>query len=83
VGSAQAGTLSQTTGPVSVIGKVRARPTHTPEVSRFVLVAAREAMLGCCLAFFKRYYKDGEIRPVRMNVDDFVRHPFGQNELSI
>jgi hypothetical protein len=44
---------------VSAIGKVRTRPTHTAEVSRFVLVAAREAMLGCRLAFFKRYCKDG------------------------
>ena len=57
--SAQAGTLSQTTGLVSAIGKVRTRPTQTAEVSRFVLVAAREAMLGCRLAFFKRYCKDG------------------------
>jgi hypothetical protein len=68
---------------VRAIGKVRTRPTHTAEVSRFVLVAEREAMLGCCLAFFKRYCKDDGIRPECMNVDDFVRHPLGHNESSI
>jgi hypothetical protein len=60
---------------VSAIEKVRTRPTHTAEVSCFVLAAAREAMLCCCLAFLKRYCKDDWIRPVRMNVDDFIRHP--------
>jgi hypothetical protein len=39
-----------------------------------VLEAAREAMLGCRLGFFKRYYKDGRIRPMRMNVNDFVHN---------
>jgi hypothetical protein len=68
---------------VSAIGKVRTGLTHTVEVSRFVLAAAREAMLGCCLALFKRYCKDGVIRPVRMNVDDLVTHSLGRNESSI
>jgi hypothetical protein len=67
---------------VSVIEKVCTRPTHTAEVSRFILVAAREAMLGCRLALFKRYRKGGGIKPVRMNVDDFVRHALGRNESS-
>jgi hypothetical protein len=48
---------------------------HTAEVSCFVLAAAREAMLGCRLAFLKRYCKDDGIKSVRMNVDDFIRHP--------
>ena len=67
---------------MSAIGKVRTGLTHTTEVSRFV-PAAREAMLGCCLALFKRYCKDGVIRPVRMNVDDLVPHSLGRNESSI
>jgi hypothetical protein len=40
-------------------------------------------MLGWGLALFKRYCKDGGIKPVRMNVDDLVRHPLGYNESSI
>jgi hemolysin-activating ACP:hemolysin acyltransferase len=48
--------------------------SDTSEVNPFVLEAAREAMLGCRLGFFKRYYKDGRIRPMRMNVNDFVHN---------
>jgi hypothetical protein len=37
-------------------------------------------MLGCRLAFFTRYYKDGGIRPLRMNVNDFAKRHLGKNE---
>jgi hypothetical protein len=81
--SAQAGTLSQTTTLVNAIGKVRSRPTHAGEVSRLVFIAACDAMLGCGLALFNRYCKDGGIKLMRMNIDDLVRHPLGHNESSI
>jgi hypothetical protein len=37
-------------------------------------------MLGCRLAFFTRYDKDGGIRPLRMNVTDFAKRHLGKNE---
>lgn len=44
----------------------------TPQVNRFVLDAARQAMLGKETAYFKRLYKDGRTRPVCINVNKFV-----------
>jgi hypothetical protein len=37
-----------------------------------LLAAARQAMLGKETAYFKRLYKDGRSRPVRVNVNAFV-----------
>lgn len=45
---------------------------ETPSVNRFVLDLAREATLGRRLIYFKRYYADGGVRPVRMPVNAFV-----------
>ncbi len=44
----------------------------TPEVNRVVLTAARQAMLGKETAYFKRAYANGTVRPVRINVNEFV-----------
>jgi hemolysin-activating ACP:hemolysin acyltransferase len=44
----------------------------TIQVNRFLLDAARRAMLGKETAYFKRLYKDGRTRPVRVNVNEFV-----------
>jgi hemolysin-activating ACP:hemolysin acyltransferase len=53
--------------------------SNTASANRFVLIAAREAMLGCRLGYFKRYYDDGGIRPMRMNVNDFVGRHLGRD----
>jgi len=44
------------------------------EVNRLVLGAAREAMRGKQMMYFKRHYKDGSTRPMRQRVNDFVAH---------
>jgi hemolysin-activating ACP:hemolysin acyltransferase len=47
----------------------------TPAVNPVLLRAAREVMLGKDTAYFKRHYKDGSTRPIRLRVNDFVaRH---------
>jgi hemolysin-activating ACP:hemolysin acyltransferase len=46
-----------------------------PGVNVILLGAAREAMRGRDMMYFKRLYKDGSVRPVRMRVNEFVaRH---------
>ena len=48
---------------------------NTPEVNRFLVSQAREIMQGKDTVYFKRHYKDGSTRPVRLRVNDFVaRH---------
>lgn len=44
----------------------------TPQVNRFVLDLAREAMLGLRLIYFKRFYDHGGVRRGCMRVNDFV-----------
>jgi hemolysin-activating ACP:hemolysin acyltransferase len=45
------------------------------QVNRFLLNEARNIMLGKDMVYFKRYYSDGSVRPVRVRVNDFVaRH---------
>ena len=47
----------------------------TPEANRFLLAQAREVIAGKDTVYFKRHYKDGSTRPVRLRVNDFVaRH---------
>jgi hypothetical protein len=41
-------------------------------VNRFLLVEARKVMAGKDTVYFKRHYKDGSTRPVRLRVNDFV-----------
>jgi hemolysin-activating ACP:hemolysin acyltransferase len=51
-------------------------------VNRFLLVEARKVMAGKDTVYFKRHYKDGSTRPVRLRVNDFVaqhvRHSAGR-----
>ena len=39
---------------------------NTPEVNRFLVSQAREIMQGKDTVYFKRHYKDGSTRPVRL-----------------
>src|SRR5262245_5550859 len=42
------------------------------KVNRFLLQEARKIIVGKDMVYFKRYYKDGSTRPVRLRVNDFV-----------
>lgn len=44
----------------------------TPNVNPFLLEAARQAAQGRDMIYFKRLYRDGTVRPVRLRVNDFV-----------
>jgi hemolysin-activating ACP:hemolysin acyltransferase len=44
----------------------------TPEANRFLVAQAREIIAGKDTVYFKRHYKDGSTRPVRLRVNDFV-----------
>lgn len=44
----------------------------TPKVNPFLLEAARQAAQGRDMMYFKRLYKDGIVRPVRLRVNNFV-----------
>ena len=44
----------------------------TTKVNRFLLEQVRHIMKDKQTVYFKRLYKDGTIRPVRLNVNDFV-----------
>ena len=47
----------------------------TPEANRFLVSQARALIAGKDTVYFKRHYKDGSTRPVRLRVNDFVaRH---------
>lgn len=41
-------------------------------VTRFLLDEARKSWNDKQTLYFKRYYKDGRVRPARLNVNDFV-----------
>ena len=45
---------------------------NTPKVHRYLVDAARTIMRGKQTIYFKRHYKDGSTRPVRLAVNDFV-----------
>jgi hemolysin-activating ACP:hemolysin acyltransferase len=44
----------------------------SPGVNRLVLEAARHAVQGRKTVYFKRLYKDGSVRPMRMPINQFV-----------
>jgi hypothetical protein len=49
--------------------------TPAPEANRFLVSAACKIIDGKDTVYFKRHYKDGSTRPVRLRVNDFVaRH---------
>ncbi len=45
---------------------------NTRKVNRFLLGEARKIIAGKNTVYFKRYYEDGSVRPVRLRVNDFV-----------
>jgi hemolysin-activating ACP:hemolysin acyltransferase len=46
----------------------------TPEANRFLVEQARKIIAGKDTVYFKRHYKNGSTRPVRLRVNDFVTH---------
>lgn len=44
----------------------------SPDVTPLLLEAARRAAVGHEMIYFKRYYKDGRSRPVRLGVTAFI-----------
>ena len=44
----------------------------TGKVNRFLLGEARKVIAGKDTVYFKRFYKDGSVRPARLRVNDFV-----------
>ena len=50
------------------------------EVNRFLLQEARKIMQGKDTVYFRRYYKDGTIRPGRLRVNDFVNQHIGRQD---
>ena len=44
----------------------------TGKVNRFLLGEARKVIAGKDTVFFKRFYKDGTVRPARLRVNDLV-----------
>jgi hemolysin-activating ACP:hemolysin acyltransferase len=42
------------------------------KVNRFLLQEARKIIVGKDTVYFKRHYKDGSTRPMRLRVNDFV-----------
>jgi hemolysin-activating ACP:hemolysin acyltransferase len=54
---------------------INAWAASTPEANRFLVSRVREIIDGKDTVYFKRHYKDGSTRPVRLRVNDFVaRH---------
>jgi len=51
---------------------VNAWTASTPEANRFLVSQAREIVEGKDTVYFKRHYKDGRTRAVRLSVNDFV-----------
>ena len=45
---------------------------NSTSVHRFLVDAARKLIKDSETVYFKRHYKDGSWRPVRLNVNDFV-----------
>ena len=51
-------------------------------VNRFLLQEARKIIVGKDTVYFKRYYKDGSTRPMRLRVNDFVAQHLEQKTAS-
>jgi hemolysin-activating ACP:hemolysin acyltransferase len=51
---------------------INAWTASTPDANRFLVSQAREIIDGKDTVYFKRHYKDGRTRPVRLRVNDFV-----------
>jgi hemolysin-activating ACP:hemolysin acyltransferase len=51
----------------------------SPAINRFMVSAARKIIAGKDMVYFKRHYKDGSTRPVRLRVNDFVAQHIRQS----
>ncbi|MDF2970368.1 MAG: toxin-activating protein [Microvirga sp.] len=56
---------------------VNAWSASTPEANRFLVSQGREIVEGKHTVYFKRHYKDGRTRAVRLRVKDFSRSTSG------
>jgi hemolysin-activating ACP:hemolysin acyltransferase len=52
----------------------------SPEANRFLVAQARAIVEGKDTIYFKRHYKDGRTRPMRLRVNDFVAHHLGRHK---
>ena len=52
----------------------------TPEANRFLVAQARAIVEGKDTIYFKRHYKDGRTRPMRLRVNDFVVQHLGRQK---
>ena len=51
---------------------------NTGKVNRFLLGEARKVIEGKDTVYFKRFYKDGSVRPARLRVNHFVAQHLGR-----
>jgi hemolysin-activating ACP:hemolysin acyltransferase len=51
---------------------INAWAANSREVNRFLVDTARKLFKDYDTLYFKRYYKDGRIKPMRLGVNDFV-----------
>jgi hemolysin-activating ACP:hemolysin acyltransferase len=59
---------------------INAWAASTPEANRFLVSQMREIIDGKDTVYFKRHYKDGRTRPVRLRVNDFVAQHLGRGK---
>ena len=59
---------------------INAWAASTPEANRFLVSQMREIIDGKDTVYFKRHYKDGRTRPVRLRVNDFVAQHLGRQK---
>jgi hemolysin-activating ACP:hemolysin acyltransferase len=77
------GTISQNDANVGDCIVFNAWSASAPGVNRVLLDAARQVMRGKETMYFKRHYKDGSTRPVRMRVNDFVGQHLSRNGIDV
>ena len=76
------GTFSNAEGNAGDCLVFNAWTANTAKINRFLLQEARKIIQGKEMVYFKRYYKDGKIRPGRLRVNDFVNRHIGRQDES-
>jgi hemolysin-activating ACP:hemolysin acyltransferase len=61
---------------------INAWEASNDKVNRFLIQEARKMWVGKDTIYFKRVYKDGSTRPMRLRVNDFVVNHLEQNTAS-
>jgi hypothetical protein len=61
---------------------INAWAASNDKVNRFLIQEARKMWVGKDTIYFKRVYKDGSTRPMRLRVNDFVVNHLEQNTAS-